>query len=272
MSDRMAGGAFALAADPSLLAAEARHRGRLQHRSGAARGFRRIRAAFVERTASSAPTSPSRTRSARWRCRRRMSAPARSALPIRCGTTAASCARPTPTSKVSSSNLDAGAPGWDGADDALVLGAGGSSRAVVFGLLERGIKRMHLANRTHRPRARAGRSIRRRRSSRRLGCASAICCRAPASWSTPPRSACTASLRSRSTSAGCRRMPSSPISSMCRWRRRCWRRREARGLQHRRRARHAAAPGGARIRTVVRPAPAVTPELRALVEADLAKV
>jgi shikimate dehydrogenase len=34
------------------------------------------------------------------------------------------------------------------ATDALVLGAGGSSRAVVFGLIERGIKRVHLANRT----------------------------------------------------------------------------------------------------------------------------
>ena len=34
-------------------------------------------------------------------------------------------------------NLDACAPGWDGAE-ALVLGAGGSSRAVVFGLIERG--------------------------------------------------------------------------------------------------------------------------------------
>lgn len=45
-------------------------------------------------------------------------------------------------------NLDAAAPGWDKADEALVLGAGGSSRAVVFGLLERGIKRIHLANRT----------------------------------------------------------------------------------------------------------------------------
>jgi shikimate dehydrogenase len=40
-------------------------------------------------------------------------------------------------------NLDAAAPG-----EALVLGAGGSSRAVVFGLVERGIKRVHLANRT----------------------------------------------------------------------------------------------------------------------------
>jgi shikimate dehydrogenase len=45
-------------------------------------------------------------------------------------------------------NLDTCAPGWDGIEDALVLGAGGSSRAVVFGLIERGIKRVHLANRT----------------------------------------------------------------------------------------------------------------------------
>jgi shikimate dehydrogenase len=45
-------------------------------------------------------------------------------------------------------NLDASAKGWDATDDALVLGAGGSSRAVVFGLIERGIKRVHLANRT----------------------------------------------------------------------------------------------------------------------------
>jgi shikimate dehydrogenase len=45
-------------------------------------------------------------------------------------------------------NLDACAPGWDKATDALVLGAGGSARAVVFGLIERGIKHVHLANRT----------------------------------------------------------------------------------------------------------------------------
>jgi len=45
-------------------------------------------------------------------------------------------------------NLDASAPGWDVAEDVLVLGAGGSSRAVIFGLIERGIKRVHLANRT----------------------------------------------------------------------------------------------------------------------------
>jgi shikimate dehydrogenase len=46
------------------------------------------------------------------------------------------------------SNLDASTPGWDQATDALVLGAGGSARAVVFGLVERGIKRVHLVNRT----------------------------------------------------------------------------------------------------------------------------
>src|ERR1700709_281229 len=45
-------------------------------------------------------------------------------------------------------NLDACAPGWDKAEEALVLGAGGASRAVLFGLIERGIKRVHLANRT----------------------------------------------------------------------------------------------------------------------------
>jgi shikimate dehydrogenase len=45
-------------------------------------------------------------------------------------------------------NLDASAPRWDAIEDALVLGAGGSSRAVVFGLLERGIERVVVANRT----------------------------------------------------------------------------------------------------------------------------
>ena len=45
-------------------------------------------------------------------------------------------------------NLDACADGWDTCDEALVLGAGGSSRAVLFGLLDRGVKRVHLANRT----------------------------------------------------------------------------------------------------------------------------
>ncbi|QDL98875.1 shikimate dehydrogenase [Rhodopseudomonas palustris] len=45
-------------------------------------------------------------------------------------------------------NLDASAPGWDRTAHALVLGAGGSSRAVVYGLLERGVQRIALANRS----------------------------------------------------------------------------------------------------------------------------
>jgi shikimate dehydrogenase len=48
-------------------------------------------------------------------------------------------------------NLDASAPGWDtdaANKSALVLGAGGAARAVVFGLRERGFGKIHVANRT----------------------------------------------------------------------------------------------------------------------------
>ena len=46
-------------------------------------------------------------------------------------------------------NLDAAAPGWDqGLRTAVVLGAGGSARAIVFGLIERGVTRIFLANRS----------------------------------------------------------------------------------------------------------------------------
>jgi shikimate dehydrogenase len=46
-------------------------------------------------------------------------------------------------------NLDAAAPGWDrDLPDVVVLGAGGSARAVVFGLIERGAPRIHVVNRT----------------------------------------------------------------------------------------------------------------------------
>lgn len=46
-------------------------------------------------------------------------------------------------------NLDAAAAGWDaGIKTALVLGAGGSARAVLFGLIERGVPRILVANRT----------------------------------------------------------------------------------------------------------------------------
>jgi shikimate dehydrogenase len=46
-------------------------------------------------------------------------------------------------------NLDAAAPGWDrGLQRVVVLGAGGSARALLFGLIERGVPRIHLVNRT----------------------------------------------------------------------------------------------------------------------------
>jgi len=45
-------------------------------------------------------------------------------------------------------NLDASAPDWNKNDEAVVLGAGGSARAVVFGLIERGAARIHLVNRS----------------------------------------------------------------------------------------------------------------------------
>ena len=59
-------------------------------------------------------------------------------------------------------NLDACAPGWDAPTEALVLGAGGSSRAVVFGLA----RARHQARASGQPHPGAGacarRSIRRR--------------------------------------------------------------------------------------------------------------
>lgn len=46
--------------------------------------------------------------------------------------------------------LDAGAPGWEQNRHrpAVVFGAGGAARAVVSGLLERGVARVHVVNRT----------------------------------------------------------------------------------------------------------------------------
>ncbi len=46
-------------------------------------------------------------------------------------------------------NLDASVPNWDRRlSEAVVLGAGGSARAVVYGLIERGFARIHVVNRT----------------------------------------------------------------------------------------------------------------------------
>ncbi|MDB5536353.1 MAG: shikimate dehydrogenase [Devosia sp.] len=46
-------------------------------------------------------------------------------------------------------NLDAGAPGWaDSLDEAIVLGAGGAARAVLVALRSRGVRQVHILNRT----------------------------------------------------------------------------------------------------------------------------
>jgi shikimate dehydrogenase len=46
-------------------------------------------------------------------------------------------------------SLDAGVPDWAGhVDSAVVLGAGGAARAIVFGLIERGVRHIHVVNRS----------------------------------------------------------------------------------------------------------------------------
>ena len=46
-------------------------------------------------------------------------------------------------------NLDASAPGWDrGLESAVVLGAGGAARAVIYALMTRDVKRIYVINRT----------------------------------------------------------------------------------------------------------------------------
>ncbi|KQW27826.1 shikimate dehydrogenase [Rhizobium sp. Root274] len=46
------------------------------------------------------------------------------------------------------SNLDAGYPGWDKAEVAVVLGAGGASRAILQSLRDRALGTIHVVNRT----------------------------------------------------------------------------------------------------------------------------
>ncbi len=46
------------------------------------------------------------------------------------------------------SNLDERAAGWDRCDTAVILGAGGASRAVIQAVRDRGVKTIHVVNRT----------------------------------------------------------------------------------------------------------------------------
>ncbi len=45
-------------------------------------------------------------------------------------------------------NLDERHPGWDASDRAVILGAGGASRAVIQAVRDRGFKEIHVVNRT----------------------------------------------------------------------------------------------------------------------------
>jgi len=46
-------------------------------------------------------------------------------------------------------NMDEGAPGWaDGSKSAVVIGAGGAARAIVYALISRGVGRVAIVNRT----------------------------------------------------------------------------------------------------------------------------
>ncbi|MFC3073923.1 shikimate dehydrogenase [Shinella pollutisoli] len=45
-------------------------------------------------------------------------------------------------------NLDAAVPGWNGIGSAVILGAGGASRAVIQAVRDRGVGEIHVVNRT----------------------------------------------------------------------------------------------------------------------------
>jgi len=85
--------------------------------------------------------------------------------------------------------LDAMAPGWDRATrSAVILGAGGTGRAIAYGFLERGLREVHVVNRTlakaEEIRARFGSAIH------------------PASWEDLPRLLRETRLLANATSVG----------------------------------------------------------------------
>ncbi len=85
--------------------------------------------------------------------------------------------------------LDGADPGWDKRiESAVVLGAGGAARAVVYGLIERGVGAIHVVNRT----VDKAVAIRDRFGPRVQ----------PASWSELPRLLATTRLLVNTTSLG----------------------------------------------------------------------
>jgi shikimate dehydrogenase len=95
-------------------------------------------------------------------------------------------------------NLDATAPSWEtGRGEAVVLGAGGSAHAVVYGLIEREIGTIHVVNRS----AERADELR-----RRFGTAVR-----PAQWSALPQLLSRAGLLVNTTSLGMTGQPPLPI-------------------------------------------------------------
>jgi shikimate dehydrogenase len=167
-------------------------------------------------------------------------------------------------------NLDAGVPRWDrDLGSAVVLGAGGAARAVIYGLITRGLKRLVLVNRT---RARA--ELLRRQFGDRVEVAS---------WEELDAALTDAALLVNTTTLGMQgqpelmvaveRLPSHAIVSDLVYapaRTRLLAAAQARGLRTADglgMLLHQAVRGFARWFGKV---PEVTPELRALVEADIA--
>lgn len=168
-------------------------------------------------------------------------------------------------------NLDASVSGWDsGLEEAVVLGAGGSARAVVYGLIERECARIHVLNRT------PGRA---EALAARLGPAVQ-----PAHWSALPHQLARAGLLVNTTSLGMTGQPPLEVD-LAPLRREAvvadlvYAPLETALLADARLRGHATADGlGMLLYQAVRGfqlwfgvRPEVSPELRALIEADLAK-
>ena len=212
----------------------------------------------------SAAMSPYHISRRRSLCRNPTIGRVRSAPSTRYGSTTARSARPTPMSRgFWIISTPARLAGIKTRKAAVVLGAGGAARAVIYGLLSRNVERLVVVNRTL---ARA----------RRCNKNSASAYKRPAgidwtprsamrrSSSTPRRSACRDSpALTMASRAACPSMRWSPIWFMRRCGPRCLQRRKARHLR--------TADGlGMLLHQAVRgfalwfgTTPAVTPELRA---------
>ena len=151
-------------------------------------------------------------------------------------------------------NLDSATPGWDrGLESALVLGAGGGARAAVFALLTREVQRVYVINRT-RDRAE---ELRKQFGARMF----------PAAWEEITGLLGGAGLLVNTTTLGMAGQPPLEVNLRCPASlvvadlvydpliHAALGGRARAGPAHRRRSRHAAAPGGARLRIVVRRAP-----------------